>query len=75
MRTPQTKKGNPETVRTSARPSSHERLSSSATALVIEQVMAELGVHARLSDIVRGAQLFESAIIQSRARRKPEHLC
>ena len=67
MRTPQTKRGNPEIVRTSARPSSHERLSSSVTALVIEQVLAELGVHARLSDIVRGAQLFETAIMQSRA--------
>jgi len=75
MRTPQTKRGNPETVRTSARPSSHERLSSSVTALVIEQVLAELGVHARLSDIVRGAQLFETAITQSRSRRKPEYLC
>ena len=75
MRTPQTKRGNPETVRTSARPSSHERLSSSVTALVIEQVLAELGVHARLSDIVRGAQLFETTIMQSRSRRKPEHLC
>ena len=75
MRTPQTKKGNPETVRTSARPSSHERLSSSVTALVIEQALAELGVHARLSDIVRGAQLIETAIMQSRSRRKPEHLC
>jgi hypothetical protein len=66
---------NPETVRTSARPSSHERLSSSATALVIEQVLAELGVHARLSDIVRGAQLIETPIMQSRSRRRPEHLC
>jgi hypothetical protein len=66
MRTPQTKKGNPETVRSSARPSSHERLSSSVTALAIEQALAELGVHARLSDIVRGAQLIESAIHQSR---------
>jgi len=75
MRAPQTKKGNPETVRTSARPSSHERLSSSVTALVIELALAELGVHARLSDIVRGAQLIESAIIQSRSRREPEHLC
>ena len=75
MRTPQTKKGNPETVPTSACPSSHERLSSSVTALVIEQALAELGVDARLSDIVRGAQLIESAIIQSRSRRKPEHLC
>jgi hypothetical protein len=75
MRTPQTKKDNPETVRTSARPSSRERLSSSVTALVIEQALAELGVHARLSDIVRGAQLIESAIIQSPSRREPEHLC
>ena len=69
------KNSDPETVRTSARPSSHERLSSSLTALVIEQVLAELGVHARLSDIVRGAQLIETAITQSRSRRKPEHLC
>ena len=75
MRTPQTSRGNAETVRTSARPSSDERLSSSVTAVVIEQVLAELGVHARLSDIVRGAQLIESAIPQSRSRRKPEHLC
>jgi hypothetical protein len=75
MRTPQTKKDNPETVRASARPSSRERLSSSVTALVIEQALAELGVHARLSDIVRGAQLIESAIIQSPSRREPEHLC
>jgi hypothetical protein len=73
MRTPQTDRGNPETVRTSLRPSSHERLSSSVTALVIEQVLAELGVHARLSDIVRGAQLFETAIMQPRSRCKPEH--
>jgi len=70
MRTPQTKRGDPETVRTSARPSSHERLSSSVTALVIEQVLAELGVNARLSDIVRGAQLFETAITQSRAANR-----
>jgi len=59
MRTPETKRGNPETVCTSAPPSSHETLSSSVTALVIEQVLAELGVHTRLSDIVRGAQLIE----------------
>ena len=65
----------PETLHTSARPSSHERPSSSVTALVIEQVLAGLGVHARLSDIVRGAQLVESAITQSSSRRKPEHAC
>jgi hypothetical protein len=75
MRTPQTKGINPETVRTPARPNSHETLSSSVTALVIEQVLAELGVPARLSDIVRGAQLFETSLMQSRSRRKPEHLC
>ena len=75
MTKPQTKKGNPETVPTSAPPSSHETLSSSVTALVIEQVLAKLGVHARLSDIVQGAQLFESAIMQSRSRREPEPLC
>ena len=75
MRAPQTK-GNPETVRTSAPRRSHERQSSSVTALVIEQVLAKLGVHAaRLSDIVRGAQLFETAIMQSRSRREPEPLC
>jgi hypothetical protein len=75
MRTPHTKRGNPETVRTYARRSSHERLSSSVTALVIEQALDELGVHARLSDLVRGSQLIESAILQSCSRRKPEHLC
>jgi hypothetical protein len=69
MRTPQTSRANPDTFRTSARPNSHERLRSRVTALVIEQVLAELGVHARLSDLVRGAQLIESA------RRKPEHPC
>jgi hypothetical protein len=66
MRTPQTKRGNPETVRTSAPPSAHETLSLSVTALLIEQVLANLGVHARLSDLVRGTQLFETAIKQSR---------
>jgi hypothetical protein len=75
MRTPQTKRGNPETVRTSACPSSHERVSSSVTALAIEQVLAELGVHARLSDTIRGAQLIETAIMQSRSRRTPERMC
>jgi hypothetical protein len=83
MRTPQTSRprwGNPETVLTSARPSAHERLSSSVSALVIEQALAALGVPARLSDVVRaalvrGSQLFESAIIQSRSSRNPEHLC
>ena len=43
-------------------PSSHERLSSSVTALVMEEILGKLGVHATLSDLVRGAQLLESAI-------------
>jgi len=65
MRTPQTKRGTAETVRTSARPSSPERLTSSVTVLAIEQVLVERGVHARLSDIVWGAQLVETAIMRS----------
>jgi hypothetical protein len=75
MRTPQTKMDNPETVDTSVDQSSQETLSSSVTALVIEQAMAELGVHARLNELVRGAQLIESANIQSRSCRKKEHVC
>ena len=69
------KNSDPEAVSTSARPSSHERLSPSVTSLVVEQALAELGVHARLSDVVRGAQSIATAIMQSRSRRKPEHLC
>ena len=64
MRTPQitrTTKSNPER-------GCSGRASSSVTALVTEKVLAELGVHATLSDLVRGAQLFESAIFQSRSR-------
>ena len=64
-----------DAIGTSARPSSHERLSSSVTALVIEQVLAKQGVPATLSDIVRGAQLIESAIHQSRTGGKPEQMC
>jgi hypothetical protein len=75
MRTAHTQGVNPETVRTPARTNSHGTLSSSVTALVIEQVLAELGVTAKLSDIVRGAQVFETLIMQSRSRRKPEPLC
>jgi hypothetical protein len=76
MRAPQTtraKRGDSETVRNSAGLSSQQTLSSSVTALVIEQALAELGVHARLSDLVRGAQLIESAIHQS--RRANECIC
>ena len=59
---------------TSAGPVSRERLGPTVTVLAIEQALADLGIHARLREIVRGAQLFETAITQSRSRRKPEHL-
>lgn len=44
-----------------ARPNSHEKRSSSVTALLVERILGELGVHATLIDLVRGAQLFERA--------------
>jgi hypothetical protein len=61
-------------IGTSADQSSYQGPSSTVTALAIEKVLAELGVRARLSDIVRGAQLMETAIRQSRSTRKPEHV-
>jgi len=64
-----------DSIGTSAGQVSRERLGSTVTVLAIEQALAELGIHARLSDIVAKAQSIENAIIQSRARRKPEHLC
>jgi len=62
-------------IGTSAGQVSRERLGSTVTVLAIERALAELGIHARLSDIVRGSQLIETAIIQSRSRRKPEQMC
>ena len=64
-----------DSIGTSAGRVSRERLGSTVTVLAIEHALAELGIHARLSDIVRGAQLIETAIIQSRSRRKPEQMC
>jgi hypothetical protein len=64
-----------DSIGTSAVRVSRERLGSTVTVLAIEHALAELGIHARLSDIVRGAQLIETAIIQSRSRRKPEQMC
>jgi hypothetical protein len=40
--------------------------------LAIEQALAELGMHAKLSDIVAKARFIENGIIQSRYRREPE---
>ena len=64
-----------ETVSGSACPVSLKKVDSRVAVLAIEQALAELGIHAPLSDLVRRAQLIETAIMQSRSRRKPEHLC
>jgi len=60
---------------TSAGQVSRERLGSTVTVLAIEQALADLGIHARLSDIVAKAQSIENGIIQSPSRRKREHAC
>ena len=54
---------------------SRERLGSTVTVLAIEQALLDLGIHARLSEIVAKAQSIENGIIQSRSRRKREHAC
>ena len=64
-----------DSIGTSAGPVSPERLGSTVTVLAIEQALAEMGIDARLSDIVAKARPIENGNIQSRARRKPEHLC
>ena len=64
-----------ESVRTSSGPGSRGRLDSRVTVLAIEQALAELGIHAKLSDIVAKAQSIENGVMQSRSRRKLEHLC
>jgi hypothetical protein len=64
-----------DSIGTSAGQVSSERLGSTVTVLAIEQALAELGIHARLSDIVAKAQSIENGIIQSRSRRKRERAC
>jgi hypothetical protein len=54
---------------------SRERLGSTVTVLAVEQALAELGIHAGLSDIVAKARSIENGIMQSRSRRKPEQMC
>ena len=75
-----TRRGAPNTKRadsigTSAGQVSRERLGSTVTVLAIEQALADLGIHARLSDIVAKARSIENGIMQSRSRRKREHAC
>ena len=64
-----------DAIGASAGPISGERLGSRVTVLAIEQALAELGIHAKLSDIVAKARVIENEIVQSRARRKPEQMC
>jgi hypothetical protein len=54
---------------------SRERLGSTVTVLAIEQALADLGIHERLSEIIAKAQSIENGIIQSRSRRKRERAC
>jgi len=75
-----TRRGAPNTkridsTRNSAGQVSRERLGSTVTVLAIEQALAELGIHARLGDIVAKAQSIENGIRQSRSRRKQEPAC
>ena len=60
---------------TSASQVSRERLGSTVTVLAIERSLAELGIHARLSDIAAKARSIENGIIQLHSRRKPEQMC
>jgi hypothetical protein len=63
------------TVSCSACPVSLKKVDSRVAMLALEQALAELGIHASLSDLVRRAQVIETTIMQSRSRRKPEQLC
>jgi hypothetical protein len=54
---------------------SRARLDSRVTVLANEQAVEELGIDAKLSDIVAKAQSIESGVIPSRSRRKTEQMC
>jgi hypothetical protein len=54
---------------------SRGRLDSSITVLAIKQALAELGIRAKLSDIVRKARFIEKGISQSRSRATKWSMC
>ena len=64
-----------DSIQTSAGPVARQRRGSTVTVLAIEQALAELGIHARLSDIVAKGRSIQNGIIQARSRRKPEQMC
>jgi hypothetical protein len=69
------KNSNSGTVSSFACPVSLKKLDSRVAVLAIEQALAELGIHAPLTDLVLRAQSIETTTMQSRSRRRPEHLC
>ena len=54
---------------------SRKRLESRVTVQAIEQALEELGIRAKLSDLVAKAQFIEKEINRSRSRRQTEHVC
>lgn len=67
--------GRADSILSSAGPVARERQGSTVTVLAIEQALAELGIHARLSAIVAKAQSTENGISQPRSRRERERMC
>ena len=67
--------GRADSIQTSAGPVARQRQRSTVTVLAIEQALAELGIHARLSEIVARGRSIDNGIIQPRSRRKPEQMC
>ena len=64
-----------DSIPPSGGPVAGETLPSEVTVIATEQALAELGIYARLSDIVAKAQTIEYEIIQPRSCRKRERLC